>query len=69
MYGLGVMLDVVTGWRHFMDNDVSWTLFIKMGNFSWTLSKGDILWTLFGDFSWTKTFRGHFCPREVLFLG
>ena len=44
------------GWRHFVDNDISWTLFFKMGEFSWTLSKGDISWTLFfkmGDFSWT----------------
>ena len=41
------------GWRHFVDNDISWTLFIKMGDFLWTLSKGDISWTLFGDFSWT----------------
>jgi hypothetical protein len=41
------------GWRHFVDNDISWTLFFKMGDFSWTLSKGDFSWTLFGDFSWT----------------
>ena len=25
------------GWRHFVDNGVSWTLFFKMGDFSWTL--------------------------------
>ena len=53
-----------------MDNDISWTLFFKMGDFSWTLSKGDFSWTLFGDFSWTLlstrsplfgvNFRGHF---------
>jgi hypothetical protein len=41
------------GWRHFVDNDISWTLFFKMGDFSWKLSKGDFSWTLFGDFSWT----------------
>ena len=35
-----------------MDNDISWTLFFKMVNFSWTYSKGDFTWTLFGDFSW-----------------
>ena len=34
------------GWRHFVDNDISWTLFFKMGDFSWTLSKGDFSWTL-----------------------
>ena len=34
------------GWRHFVDNDISWTLFFKMGDFSWTFSKGDFLWTL-----------------------
>ena len=41
---------------HFVDNDISWTLFFKVGDFSWTLSKGDISWTLFfkmGDISWT----------------
>ena len=45
-----------TGWRHFVDSDISWTLFFKVGDFSWTLSKGDISWTLFfkmGDISWT----------------
>ena len=44
------------GWRHFVDSDISWTLFFKVGDFSWTLSKGDISWTLFfkmGDISWT----------------
>ena len=35
-----------SGWRHFVDNDISWTLFFKMGDFSWTLSKGDFSWTL-----------------------
>ena len=34
------------GWRHFVDNDISWTLFFKMGDFSWTFSKGDFSWTL-----------------------
>ena len=34
------------GWRHFVDNDISWTLFFKMGDFSWTFSKGDVSWTL-----------------------
>ena len=46
----------LSGWRHFVDSDISWTLFFKMGDFSWTLSKGDISWTLFfkmGDISWT----------------
>ena len=37
---------VNTGWRHFMDNDISWTLFFKMGDFSWTFPKGDFSWTL-----------------------
>ena len=35
------------------DGDISWTLFFEMGNFLWTLSKGNFSWTLFGDFSWT----------------
>ena len=35
-----------TGWRHFVDNDISWTLFFKMGDFSWTFSKGDFSWTI-----------------------
>ena len=62
------------GWRHFVDNDISWTLFFKMGDFSWTFSKGDFSMTLFfkmgdflwtfskGDFSWTLlvTSRGQF---------
>ena len=34
------------GWRHFVDNDISWTLFFKMGDFSWTFPKGDFSWTL-----------------------
>ena len=34
------------GWRHFVDNDISWTLFFKMGDFWWTFSKGDFSWTL-----------------------
>ena len=34
-------------------NDFQWTLFIKMGKFSWTSSKGDFSWTLFGEFQWT----------------
>ena len=34
------------GWRHFVDNDISWTVFFKMGDFSWTFSKGDFSWTL-----------------------
>ena len=34
------------GWRHFVDNDISWTLFFKMGDFSWTFSKGNFSWTL-----------------------
>ena len=42
-----------SGWRHFVDSDISWTLFFKMGDISWTLSKGDFSWTLFGDISWT----------------
>ena len=33
-------------WRHFMDNDISWTLLFKIGDFSWTFSKDDFLWTL-----------------------
>ena len=41
------------GWRHFVDSDILWTLFFKMGNISWTLSKGDFSWTLFGDISRT----------------
>ena len=44
-------------------NDISWTLFFKMGNFSWIVSKGDFSWTLL------VTSRGQKCPREVLFLG
>ena len=43
------------GWRHFVDNDISWTLFFKMGDFSRTLSKDDFSWTLFGDFLWTRS--------------
>ena len=35
-----------TGWRHFVDNDISWTLFFKVGDFSWTFPKGDFSWTL-----------------------
>ena len=34
------------GWRHFVDNDISWTLFFKVGDFSWTFPKGDFSWTL-----------------------
>ena len=34
------------GWRHFVDNDISWTLFFKKGDFSWTFPKGDFSWTL-----------------------
>ena len=29
------------GWRQFVDNDISWTLFFEMGDFSWTFPKGD----------------------------
>ena len=25
------------GWRHFVDSDISWTLFFKMGDISWTI--------------------------------
>ena len=35
-----------SGLRHFVDNDISWTLFFKMSDFSWTFSKGDFSWTL-----------------------
>ena len=45
------------GWRHFVNNDISWTLFFKMGDFSWTFSKGDFSWTL-GDISWTILVKG-----------
>ena len=36
---LGEFLDKpsLMGWRHFVDYDISWTLFFKMGDFSWTL--------------------------------
>ena len=51
------------GWRHFVDNDISWTLFFKMGDFSWTFPKGDFSWTLL------MTSRGQFCPREFPFFG
>ena len=53
----------VMEWRHFVDNDISWTLFFKMGDFSWTLSRV----TSCGHFLVTS--HGRFCPREVLFLG
>ena len=43
-----------TGWRHFVDNDISWTLFLKKGDFLWTFPKGDFSWTLL------VTFRGQF---------
>ena len=57
------------GWRHFVDNDISWTLFFKMGDFSWTLL-GDFSWTLlstrspffgwiFVDIFWVNS-SGHF---------
>ena len=42
------------GWRHFMDSDISWTLFFKKGDFSWTFPKGDFSWTLL------VTSRGHY---------
>ena len=42
-YGLECLM---MGWRHFVDNEISWTLFFKMGDFSWTFSKGDFSWTL-----------------------
>ena len=45
-------------WRHFVDNDISWTLFFKMGDFQWTFSKGDFSWTLL------VTSRGQFQLRE-----
>ena len=51
------------GWRHFVDNDISWTLFFNMGDFSWTLSKGDFSWTLLA------TSRGRKCPRNIIFFG
>ena len=41
-----VVCYLIAGWRHFVDNDISWTLFFKMGDFSWTFSKGDFSWTL-----------------------
>ena len=37
---------LMMGWRHFVDNEISWTLFFKMGDFSWTFPKGDISWTI-----------------------
>ena len=46
------------GWRHIVDNGISWTLFFKMGDFSWTFSKGDFSWTLL------VTSRGQFQLRE-----
>ena len=49
----------IKGWRHFVDNDISWTLFIKMGDISWTFFEGDFPWTFL------VTSRGHFCPRNV----
>ena len=39
-------LTQILGWRHFVDNDISWTVFFKMGDFSWTFSNGDFSWTL-----------------------
>ena len=49
---------IITGWRHSVDNDISWTLFFKMGDFLWTFSKGDFLWTLL------VTSHGQFQLRE-----
>ena len=46
IYFSGKPMNHITGWRHFVDNDISWTLFFKMGDFSWTFSKGDISWTI-----------------------
>ena len=56
-----------------------WVVFEKkhwfyLGFFGWQTSRGHNRWHLVdkrGDISWTLlvTFRGHFCPREVLFLG
>ena len=28
---------VYKGWRHFVDSDISWTLFFKIGDISWTI--------------------------------
>ena len=50
----GDFLGAWLGWRHFVDSDISWTLFFKVGDFSWTFSKGDFSWTLL------VTSRGHF---------
>ena len=41
-----VFIIIFTGWKHFVDSDISWALFSKMGYFSWTFSKGDFSWTL-----------------------
>ena len=50
------------GWRHFVDNDISLPFFFKMGDFPWTLSKGDNFWLLLVDkkSSFGVSFRGHF---------
>ena len=44
---------------------------LYFSKFMLVLSGGRHLVDIIGDFSWTKgvTSRGHFCPREVLFLG
>jgi hypothetical protein len=55
---MGNGLTIPKGWRHFVDNDISWTLFFKMGDFSWTFWKGDFSWTLL------VTSRGHFWLSE-----
>ena len=34
------------GWRLLVDNEVSWTLFFKMGEFQWTFSESEFSWTL-----------------------
>ena len=51
------------GWRHFVDNDISWTLLFKMGDFSWTFSKGGFSWTLFSTKSHPK--RGLLVDKSV----
>ena len=45
-FNISVFCLLAMGWRHFVDNDISWTLFFKMGDFSWTFPKGDFSWTL-----------------------